>query len=259
MRSLGPLQTVPSDPVIKRLVEVYHAYESNNARSKWDERNPGNRAIFEERQRAIGELLGGHGFLPLSGRRVLEIGCGSGKVLASLLDFGAKPENLYGVDLLPSRIAEAKRRYPGFHYECANAEQLGFPSSYFGLVLLFTVFSSILDKQMAQNVADEVSRVLESGGAVLWYDFRYNNPRNHNVRGMKLSEVSQIFPNWRAYVRSITLLPPLARRMRGFTLALYPLLAGFPPLRTHYLGLFVKPSPKSDSTENSSSEGLSVV
>lgn len=52
------------------------------------------------------------------------------------------------------------------------------------MVLTFTVFSSILDPQMAQNVAQEIVRVLRPQGFLLWYDFRFNNPRNPHVRGM---------------------------------------------------------------------------
>ena len=170
------------------------------------------------------------------------MGCGSGKVLASLLALGAQPENLCGVDLLPDRIAEAQQRYPALQFQCANAEHLDFPDDHFDLVLLFTVFSSILDGQMARNVAHEVSRVLRPSGAVLWYDFRYNNPRNPNVRGITLARIHHLFPELEMHLRTITLLPPLARRLGRLTPMLYPLLAAIPPLRTHYLGLLVKPT-----------------
>ena len=232
---------MPTNHEVERLTQVYHTYrESYAIQAQWDESNPGNRAILQERQRAIRRLLSVHGFLPLADRRVLEAGCGSGKVLASLLELGARPENLYGVDLLPERIAEAKQCYPYFQFQCANAEQLEFPDASFDLVLLFTVFSSILDGQMAGNVTHEVSRVLRLGGAVLWYDFRYNNPRNPNVRGITKRQIETLFPVFHMRLRTITLLPPLARRLGRLTPMLYPVLAAIPPLRTHYLGLLVK-------------------
>ena len=124
--------------------------------------------------------------------------------------------------------------------QCANAEQLGFPDTSFDLVLLFTVFSSILNEQMSCNVAYEVSRVLRPGGAVLWYDFRYNNPRNPNVRGMTKRYIETLFPGLHMRLHTITLLPPLARRLGRLTPVLYPVLAAIPPLRTHYLGVLVK-------------------
>ncbi len=230
-----------TDHEVERLTHVYRTYrESHAIQAQWDESNPGNRAILRERQWAIRHLLSTHGFLPLTGRRVLEVGCGSGKVLANLLELGARPENLYGVDLLPERIAEAEQHYPDLHLQCANAEQLEFPDASFDLVLLFTVFSSILDGQMACKVAHEVSRVLRPGGAVLWYDFRYDNPRNPNVRGMIKRHIETLFPGLHMRLHTITLLPPLARRLGRLTPVLYPVLAAIPPLRTHYLGVLVK-------------------
>ena len=240
--SLKPMP-VSSDHEVRRIKQVYRIYrESHTIQAQWDESNPGNRAILRERQRTIRSLLSAHGFFPLADRRVLDVGCGSGKVLASLLELGARPDNLYGVDLLPERIAEAQQHYPDLHFQCANAEQLEFPDTSFDLVLLFTVFSSILDGQMACNVAHEVFRVLRPGGAVLWYDFRYDNPRNPNVRGMTKRHIETLFPGLHMRLHTITLFPPLARRLGRLTPVLYPVLAAIPPLRTHYLGLLVKPT-----------------
>jgi hypothetical protein len=94
---------------------------------------------------------------------------------------------------------------------------------------------------MAHNVAREACRVLKPGGAVLWYDFRYNNPWNPHVRGITRQQIHQLFPGLEMDLRTITLLPPLARHLGRMTPILYPLLAAIPPLRTHYLGLLIKP------------------
>ena len=227
---------------VKRLAQVYRNYRENPVvRAQWDESNPGNRAILRERQRAIRKTLGTHGFLPLASRRVLDVGCGTGKVLAGLVELGAQPNNLHGIDLLPDRIAEARKSHPGLHFQCVNAERLEFRNDSFDLVLLFTVLSSILDDRMAQNVAREAARVLQPGGAVLWYDFRYDNPLNPNVRGMKKRQIEGLFPGFQMYLHTVTLLPLLARHLGHLTQALYPVLAVIPPLRTHYLGCLIKP------------------
>lgn len=229
------------DEEIQRIIKVYQTYEDEVVQKRWSLDNPGNKAILIERQRAMQEILKTYGFWPLNGFRILDVGCGRGDVLASLQQWGAKPKNLYGVDLLQDRIEEAKRRYPDLNFLCANAEHLEFPDGSFDLVLLFTVFSSILDDAVAQNIAREVARVLRPNGAVLWYDFRYNNPWNPNVRGMTKRHIHQFFPGFEVHLRTITLLPPLARRLGRLTPVLYPFLAAIPVLRTHYLALLVKP------------------
>jgi ubiquinone/menaquinone biosynthesis C-methylase UbiE len=123
-----------------------------------------------------------------------------------------------------------------------NAEQLHFEDATFDLVLLFTVFSSILDGRMACNVASEVCRVLKPGGAVVWYDFRYNSPANRNVRRITRATIQAIFPDFDLHLRTVTVLPPLARRLGRLTPTLYTIFASIPILRTHYLGLLWKRS-----------------
>ncbi|MGH6811269.1 MAG: class I SAM-dependent methyltransferase [Methylocella sp.] len=157
------------------------------------------------------------------------------------MQWGALPKNLFGVDLMPKRIEAAKQRYPGIQFTQGNAEHLDFEETFFDLVLLFTVFTSILDNRMSRNVAGEVERVLKPAGVVVWYDFRYNNPYNHNVRGMTKEAIRMFFPNFRLKLRTVTLLPPLARRLGRATAALYPILSSLPCLRTHYTGILVKP------------------
>lgn len=143
---------------------------------------------------------------------------------------------------MPERIALAQESFPDIQFQVGNAEHLAFPGAYFDLVLLYTVFSSILDIRMARNVAQEVSRVLKPGGAIVWYDFRYNNPRNPHVRGLKRAALGALFPDFQFGLHTITLFPPLARRLGPLTSVLYPALAAIPCLRTHYLGLLQKPA-----------------
>lgn len=159
-----------------------------------------------------------------------------------LRSLGARPESLYGVDLVREEIAIARQRAPEAHWLRGNGEALAFPAGFFALALTFTVFSSILEPGMARNLASELRRVLEPGGALLWYDFRFNNPQNPRVRGIAAEGIRRLFPGWQMDLQRITLLPPLARRLGPATPILYPSLAALPILRTHYLGLLTRPS-----------------
>jgi len=203
--------------------------------------NRGNQAIEQERWRALEHLLQSAGFIPLDNRRILDIGCGSGKILAGFESWGAKRQNLFGVDLLADRIKRAKEQFPEITFRETNAEALPFVDGSFDLVAVFTVFSSILDDQMARNITREINRVLRSGGAVVWYDFRLNNPFNPQVRGIPRQEVASLFPGFAVRLVTTTLLPPLARRLGPLTDRLYACLASLRCLRTHYLGVLVKP------------------
>jgi SAM-dependent methyltransferase len=232
---------------VERLRSVYEGYSRRGlGSSKWSSSNPGNEEIVRERNREILTLLNIAGYLPLSDRRILDVGCGAGATLAMFEQWGAKPENLFGVDLLSERIRSGKERYPEFSFLQANAESLPFADSSFDLVLLFTVFTSVLEPRMRANIAHEIDRVLRPNSAIVWYDFRFNNPFNSNVRGVTKEGILQLFPHFDLRVQSITLLPPLARRMGCLNRFFYPALAKVPFLQTHYLGLLIKRPNLSD-------------
>ena len=232
---------------VERLQQVYRGYrEQGLGQTQWAESNPGNAAIACARDARLRAALEASGFFPLAGKRILDVGCGGGGILSGCQNWGARPENLFGVDLMASRVEDARRDHPGMHFQTANAEQLPFQSGYFDLVLLYTVFTSVLDDRMAANMAAEVARVLKPGGAVVWYDFRFNNPRNSNVRGLGHDAIARLFPGFTLKLSTVTLLPPLARRMGPLTGVLYPMLVALPFLRTHYAGLLCK--AEADST-----------
>lgn len=225
-----------------RLQEVYREYAVRGfCQSKWSLDNEGNRAAQEECHRKLRELLQQTGFLPLGHRRVLDVGCGRGERLAAFQGLGARPENLFGVDLIPERIRAARETYPQIAFEPANAEALPFAEGVFDLVTVFTVFTSILNSEMTANVCREIIRVLASGGGVIWYDFRMPNPLNPHVRGITHRQIQKMFPGFKMDLKSISLLPPLARRLGRLTRWLYAPLSLAPFLRSHYLGVLTKP------------------
>ncbi|HEX4647052.1 MAG TPA: class I SAM-dependent methyltransferase [Verrucomicrobiae bacterium] len=227
---------------VDRLQEVYREYAVRGfGQSKWSLANRGNQAVRDECQLKLCELLRKAGFSPLGNRRVLEVGCGTGERLAAFEDWGARPGNLFGVDLISDRIRAARKNYPHINFELANAEALPFADGNFELVTVFTVFTSILDHRMAANVGREIVRVLVSGGVVVWYDFRMHNPLNRHVRGISRRRIQSLFPGFMMNLEAISLLPPLARRLGRFTNLFYPPLSSIPFLRSHYLGILTKP------------------
>jgi ubiquinone/menaquinone biosynthesis C-methylase UbiE len=222
---------------------IRRAYEDLEGRAagRWDLGNRGNQANLAQRRAATRRLVESAGLMPLGSKRILEVGSGSGAELAWLRELGATPASMVGVDLLGDRVAAARRAHPEIEFLQANAEHLDFDDAKFDLVLAITVFSSILDREMASNVAREIARVLRPGGALLWYDVRYNSVSNRNVRAVTAARVRELFPSLRGELESVTLLPPLARRLGALTGGAHPLLSRVPPLRSHLIGVLSKP------------------
>jgi len=203
---------------------------------------PGNLFIHQEGERGWLDLLRRHDLLPLTERRILDVGCGSGKVLARMLLYGAQPENLAGVDLLEDEVERARRLTPHVEFRVGDATQLPFDEETFDLALAFTMFTSMRTDEARQRAADEVRRVLKPGGALLWYDF-WVNPRNADVKPLGLRDIRRLFPDSEIDARRITLAPPVARRLAGVSWLACSLLDAVPLLRTHWLALIrLKPS-----------------
>ena len=123
----------------------------------------------QELERDILAVLEASNFEHLQDKRILEIGCGQGQWLRQLVKWGAHSENVTGIDVLPERVAEARRLGPeGMQILCGNAARLPFDNMSFDLVVQFVVFSSILDKTVKEMVAHEMLRVLKENGLILW-------------------------------------------------------------------------------------------
>jgi SAM-dependent methyltransferase len=191
---------------------------------------------YQERERAILQLLDRHGLRPLEDVRVIDVGCGAGGTLRDFLSYGASPGNLAGIDLLEDRISRAIRLAPHLDYRVADAAALPFQDDSFDLALAFTLFTSIKDPVIREEVAAEMLRVVRPGGGILWYDF-WINPTNPNVEPLGLDEVRRLFGREPVEARRVTLAPPLARLLASRSWLACQLLSKLPLLRTHWLAL----------------------
>lgn len=225
-----------------RLARVYGERERRLPGDYYSPFQPGNLFISQGRERAWLRLLVEAGFADLSQARILDVGCGAGSDLRRMLDLGALPEHLHGVDLLSERLERARHLAPHLHFELADAQRLPFADDAFDLVMQSTAFSSIVDPAVRSRVAQELRRVLRPGGAILWYDMRVTDPRNPDLVPMTAAEIARLFPDFARRLIPVTLLPPLARRLAPRAWGLSTLLEAIPPLRTHLAGLFLKPA-----------------
>ncbi len=211
------------------------------ADNRYSSFNQANLFILQQRQRSITQALRTHQLLPLDGKIVLDLGCGSGGVLLEWLGLGVKAGDCHGVDLLPSRLLVARERLPGIGLLCADGCDLPYPEASFDLVLQFTVFSSILDPATRQAIAKEMLRVLRPNGAIVWYDF-WLNPTNRQTQGMRPGEIRQLFPGCHRHLYRVTLAPPLARSLVAISWILALFLEKLRMFNSHYLAI-IQPEP----------------
>ncbi|HEV8314316.1 MAG TPA: class I SAM-dependent methyltransferase [Burkholderiaceae bacterium] len=223
--------------------KVAERYARRDIGDRYSALNPDVWQTLQERQRAMLALFAQAGLRDVSALKLTEVGCGAGGNLLELLRLGFAPEHLMGLELLAERFAQARRVLPaGTTLWQGDAVEAPVEAASQHIVLQSTVFSSLLDDAFQQRLADAMWRWLRPGGAVLWYDFTVDNPRNPDVRGVPLRRVRELFPQGRITHRRVTLAPPLARRIARVHPALYSVFNSLPLLRTHVLAWIAKPT-----------------
>lgn len=164
---------------------------------------------------------------------VLDVGCGAGNTLLTLIGLGFPPRNLSGIDVLPDRLAQARERVPAARLVVADAQQMDFPSDSFDLVMESTVFLQMTDEVMAGRIAAEMIRVTKPGGYLVLRDWRVGRPgdlthaplnRARLRRLFRVGELTRVDGRERA-----ALLPPVGRALSRLAPWAYTLVHGALP------------------------------
>ena len=224
----------------ERIGAYYRRRDRARLGDRYSPFNPGHLFRVQRTDRALLAALGRHGFEALGRFDVLDVGCGDGGLLRSLIGWGADRARVHGVELLPERVEAARRADPGLDVRPGDASALPFEDGSFDLIFQRTVFSSMVDDAMRRAVAAEIIRVLRSGGAVVSYDLRVARDRRQ-MRGIGVTELRRLFPGFGADARRVTLFPPLARGLARWSWMACELLEEIPLLRTHELVVLRKP------------------
>ena len=232
----------PDAPETQAVTQRYARREQTVASDRYSILRPEVWQMLQERQSALLRLMVRQGCTELSQLHAVEVGCGSGGNLLELLRMGLAPQHLQGLELLPQRHAQARQCLPSaLALHLGDAVQAPIAPASQHLVLQSTVFSSLLDDVFQAQLAQAMWRWLRPGGAVVWYDFTFNNPRNPDVRGVPLKRLQALFPAAQIHHQRVTLAPPLARAVCRVHPSLYGVFNSLPLLRTHVLAWVKKP------------------
>jgi ubiquinone/menaquinone biosynthesis C-methylase UbiE len=212
-----------------RMDQVFQARRALAPRYSLD--NPGNRFNFEKLREGMGRRLHENWPTP-AGKKVLDLGAGELFWGDQFVGMGIKMDDYVGVDMLVWRLQVGHASGRDYQAVAASAAELPFETATFDLISQFTMMTSVLDGTLRKRIAAEMIRVLKPEGYILWYDFRYSNPANPDTQGIGRRELENLFPGRPVNLQTITLLPPLARKLG---LPLLKFLYACPILRSHYL------------------------
>ena len=109
------------------------------------------------------------------GDRLLDLGCGLGKVLQLAL---AKGASVWGIDPSPSMVTKARLRVPDARIELGSAEDIPFPDDSFTHVLALATFHHWADRDLGLA---ETLRVLLPGGRLFIVEKQLAAGRGHGL------------------------------------------------------------------------------
>jgi ubiquinone/menaquinone biosynthesis C-methylase UbiE len=107
---------------------------------------------------------------PLAGRRVVDVGCGTGVLIPHLLSRLGEQGSLVALDFSSEMVARARQRYPDPRIRWANRDVLdsGIESGSVDVVLCYNSFPHLNHRT---RVLDEWARWLRPGGlALVWHE-----------------------------------------------------------------------------------------
>jgi ubiquinone/menaquinone biosynthesis C-methylase UbiE len=155
---------------LQRLERLYGADNMSWSADLWDISSPLICSIENELHKDLSCAI--RNIKDRKNAKVLDIGCCWGKDLIKLVEFGFRPENLYGIDYLEEHVCEANKRYPQLKISRGDAGKMGYADASFDLIFQFVCFSSVFDGEIHKKMASEIHRTLKPGGIFLWYDGR---------------------------------------------------------------------------------------
>jgi len=137
-----------------------------------------NRACYELRRHVLDRALAEAGVDP-RGRRVLDVGCGTGFFTAHYLSRGAQ---VTGLDIAPTSVERLRERHPEAAFRLADVSEAEIEGR-FDLVNAFDVLYHITDDTRWERAVHHLARAVTPQGLLLLTDTFAELPRlaEHNV------------------------------------------------------------------------------
>lgn len=123
------------------------------------------------------------------GKKILELGCGNGKILRPLLDGGY---DVFGIDISSKSLKNLGRESSGKgKLVCCDGLNLPFRDSSFDTLISFFFLDHLLEKERSEAIR-EFHRVLSTGGKLLLRTFSTVDMRFRNYNPVDSVEMNTI-------------------------------------------------------------------
>lgn len=137
-----------------------------------------NEACYRLRREVLDRALQKAGVDP-QGRRVLDVGCGTGFFTAYYLERGAR---VSGIDIAPTSIERLRARHPQSTFILGDVSETPVGET-FAIVNAFDVLYHITDDARWESAVRNLAKAVEPGGVLLLTDLftEFKQLKSHNV------------------------------------------------------------------------------
>ncbi len=130
-----------------------------------------------------------------SGHRIVEPGCGTGRLTEILADFVGTDGLVMALDISPKMVEACRRRLGArrnVKIQCAAVEEFPFPKEAFDMVICHNVFPHFDDKTTVLNI---LSFALKPDGKFMVFHFLNSSGINEHHRKAHPSLVNDLMPD----------------------------------------------------------------
>jgi len=151
-------------------------------------------AKFDESNKKLEFVVPNKLWGTLAGRKVLDYGCGWGRISKMLGEFCSE---VHGCDVVPWAIEESKRHFPEGHFQLIDPAIpfLPYEDGYFGGVVCWTVLQHMRDED-AIMMAKEFRRILCPSGMVFIYENTSQKKNAGHIFFRSVHEYIRIFESF---------------------------------------------------------------
>ncbi len=113
----------------------------------------------------------------INGKKVLDVGCGTGRLERKLIDAGAE---IIGIDVSSEMIKAAKKKFPKVEFVKGDIENLPFEDEAFDLVVCSFV---VVHLKNLDKAFEEIYRVLKPGGTFVLTNINQRKAPKLDIKG----------------------------------------------------------------------------
>lgn len=133
--------------------------------------------------------------------KVLDLGCGNGRLLKVLAESGKKIDYL-GIDFAENLISVAKAQWPGFDFQVADIEDVNLESNSFDLIFLVASFHHLNTRKKRIVLLKKIYQSLKPGGYLIMTNWNLKQKKylpNFFAQWWKKRAWNDVFISWQKY------------------------------------------------------------